>query len=136
MRAYLLISLLALGATLLVSGNDTCGEHCRKSRVTPAAIERVMAASGSKVSLDVAGVACGGTASQLQALLDRLDGVQASAVEITGEALVAFDDDVLSREALLAAINEGGAFEATAAPGTAWAPGEEASGNAATTEPQ
>lgn len=120
MRVYATVFLLALTATAvsLSGGGDTCGEECMNAVVaTQADIDQVLATQGSQLTLSVAGVHCGSTAGQLQALLAATDGVTASAVAITGEAFIAFDANVVSQDALVAAINAVDGFDAIAAEG-------------------
>lgn len=112
-----LLLVAVAGAVMAVTWNNTCPDDCKTTELVSAGdLEAVESAPGTKVSLVVTGVDCGATAGQVQELLDRTEGVTAATVEITGDAWIAFDESVLTQEALLAAIDGLDGFQATVSP--------------------
>lgn len=74
-----------------------------------AAVQQVEAASGTKVSLAVDGLASGGCSSKVVAALKSVDGVVEAAVDHqTGKARVAFDAKKVDSNKLIAAISQVG----------------------------
>lgn len=107
---------LSLSAPALACGEGPCTkEHCKmKSQAEVAAwMEAVQQADGDKAALAVGGLKCGACADKVVAALKGLDGVTEAAVNVQlGEALVAFDQEKVGVDAMLAAVSTLG-FEAT-----------------------
>lgn len=78
-----------------------------------AAAEKVEAADGTKLTLDVKGLTCGDCSNKVTAALSGVEGVVAAAVDYqTGLAQIAFDESKTTAKKLLAAVKKSG-YEAS-----------------------
>lgn len=99
---------LALGALLLV-GTPALACPMADAAAYRAAVEKVEAAQGTKVSLAVDGMHCGDCSTKITAALKGLDGVVDAAVDYqTGTARIAFDSKKVDAAKMIAAIGQAG----------------------------
>ena len=105
---------LACGGPKTASGKSGCPMAAAQALASQQ--QAVQDAAGTKVDLAVQGLTCGGCASQVQAALMGIDGVEAAFVNHEdGKAKIAFDAKKTSLDALIAAVTSAGDYQAAEA---------------------
>lgn len=97
-----------LGALLAVSTPALACPMADAAAFTQAA-EKVKASPGTKITLAVEGLSCGGCSETVTAALSALSGVYAAAIDYqTGRAEIAYDPAKIKVDALIAEIKKSG----------------------------
>ena len=106
-RTLFLVGMTALFASpaALACGGENCANpNCQRSQ-SPAPTP--LPEDGSRVTLSVQGMTCGGCSSKVKAVLMGIDGVTGAQVDhADGQTIVAYDEDTVEVDAIKKAISE------------------------------